>query len=273
MREKHAADIWVLVGAIRNHQPIPRVLLRNGKRARAALLQSQDRVKSTSVAPAPVEAQSQSISESLCVNRTQSQSMSESLCVNHEDYMRPSSVVSLEDVTDKSFKSQVLSDINALKNSISDIKHSLRTFETRAVPTPQPRACLLYVRLCKPYSTTVSQSLLETLLSCSVLHFCCVRVTPNPAYKVKILVNDLHEALKSGHKHNCFVTLWREPSHLNNTPPSASSHVPAVEVNSQPKSGFFVGCWNCRGLANSVPYILELVNEKPGVLVLAEHWL
>ena len=30
-----------------------------------------------------------------------------------------------------------------------------------------------------------------------------------------------------------------------------------------------MGCWNCRGLKGSVPYIQSL----PSVLVLVEHWL
>ena len=34
-----------------------------------------------------------------------------------------------------------------------------------------------------------------------------------------------------------------------------------------------ITCWNCRGLSNSVPYILELLNTIPGILVLSEHWL
>ena len=54
---------------------------------------------------------------------------------------------------------------------------------------------------------------------------------------------------------------------------SASSQVTSGRVGSQSGRAFFVGCWNCRGLANSVPYIQALLSEKHGVLVLAEHWL
>ena len=39
------------------------------------------------------------------------------------------------------------------------------------------------------------------------------------------------------------------------------------------KKSFFVGCWNCRGLRGSEPYIQSMIGDNPGVLVLAKHWL
>ena len=58
MREKHVEDIWILVNAIRNLQPVPRVLLRKGKRSKSALTHSRERIKSTQTAPQEVDNQS-----------------------------------------------------------------------------------------------------------------------------------------------------------------------------------------------------------------------
>ena len=77
-----------------------------------------------------------------------------------------------------------------------------------ALSMPKPRSCLLYVHLSMPASTRLELAQLEALLSCAVQQFWSVRVTPNPAFKVKISESDLHNTLKSGHKKGCFVALW-----------------------------------------------------------------
>ena len=43
LKEKHVDDIWVLVRAFKQKAPVPRVLLKNGKRSKSGLSQSQAR--------------------------------------------------------------------------------------------------------------------------------------------------------------------------------------------------------------------------------------
>ena len=45
VKDKHAVDVWVLVGAIRRCERIPRTLLRNGKRAKEEWQKSQEKVR------------------------------------------------------------------------------------------------------------------------------------------------------------------------------------------------------------------------------------
>ena len=212
VREKHADDIWTLVNVIRNRQQVRRVLLRNGKRSRTTLVQSQERHREMS-SRIPVQSQEHSPEENLsnlhCVVESQ-------FCVNESN--TPSEVAAALDApcsgcTDLSFRSLVL------KNRIMDINckvHSLQS-DMSSMPKPDFKTCLLYVRVFLPARTPIDQDFLEALLACPVLQFWCVRATPNPAFKVKISYNNLYKALKSSQNNTCFVALWRKPQHPQQT--------------------------------------------------------
>ena len=45
VKEKHIDDSWLLVGAIKKCECVPRILLKNGKRARNDLLKSQAKLR------------------------------------------------------------------------------------------------------------------------------------------------------------------------------------------------------------------------------------
>ena len=65
-----------------------------------------------------------------------------------------------------------------------------------------------------------------------------------------------------------------ETRHLQDIVPlPTASQAPVSGMGEQSKNAFFVGCWNCRGLVGSEPYIQTLVSKKPGILVLVEHCL
>ena len=47
LKVKHAEDVWMLARSLQQDAPLPRILLRNGKRSRCELLRSQARLKGT----------------------------------------------------------------------------------------------------------------------------------------------------------------------------------------------------------------------------------
>ena len=58
VREKHVEDIWILVNAIKNLQPVPQALLRNSKRSKSALTHSREQIKSIRTALQDIDNQS-----------------------------------------------------------------------------------------------------------------------------------------------------------------------------------------------------------------------
>ena len=144
---KHAEDIWVLVGAIRNHRSVPRVLLRNGKRSKTALVQSQERVKSALPDAQATQSTYRDMKEAHedCVDACMDSCTAAGCGCDTSIHNVSSRAPLLEDISDLTFKSSVLRNINALKNSISDIQHqihSLRITESgtmaMALSTPKP---------------------------------------------------------------------------------------------------------------------------------------
>lgn len=95
-------------------------------------------------------------------------------------------------------------------------------------------------------------------------------MAPSPVFKVKIPEVDLHGALKSGYKNGSFVAVWRDSKSSQKV---VLSSMLSRETSRGGGRTFTVCCWNCRGFASSVPYIQNMLGEKPGVMVLSEHWL
>ena len=67
-KEKYAEDTWTLVGVVQRCEAVPRILLKNGKRAKEDWLRSQDRMKGQkgvgvegAVSVRPVDVQDESV--------------------------------------------------------------------------------------------------------------------------------------------------------------------------------------------------------------------
>ena len=180
---------------------------------------------------------------------------------------------------DSAFKSAVLSDINSLKSSVAEIKFDLRVLRTAGASQSQVKSnpCFIYVRVKLSDPTPLGTTRLESLLSCKVLRYWRVKEAPDPAFKVKISETDLHTALQSGGENDCFVAVWRNKNLLDQRGQDHDSGLRgrSVKARTWSKSGarLSIGCWNCRRLSGSASYIQCLLGDRPGILVLSEHWL
>ena len=277
IRDKHVEDVWLLVCSIKNRMALPRVLLRNGKRSRSGFQQSRERTdmkqrdSDALVCPTPDLMSDCSIS------------VTETECATPSSKQFP---------MDSVFRSTVLSDINSLKTKVSSIQrdvHQLQSSRMRAcsnptdglgsVPSP---TCWLYVRVKTSDPTSITSVRLESLLSSKII--CCsqVRGGLNPAFKVKISVEDLYRALTLGAQNGCSVAAWRAPRGRK-IPEASRVNVDGVGVEGGKRvasdlvipvrKSLSVACWNCRGVSTSIPYIHKLMDGKPGLMVLSEHWL
>ena len=158
LREKHAEDIWTLVGTIRNHQAVPRVLLRSGKKSKATLEQSQERVRSAqqcsqdfrSAESACEAIVSASVASAIGITADgvrASTSPAESDGSLIESIVVSGSSSSVGSI-DSTFKSTILRDINLLRNSITEIQPQLHVYRVNTAgpttrrPRPEPRSCL-----------------------------------------------------------------------------------------------------------------------------------
>ena len=129
--------------------------------------------------------------------------------------------------------------------------------------TKAPSICHVYVS-CK---TPCSAPDLPLLLGCPVLY--ANRVGSRFSWKVKIHRHSLYDALRStADTHS--VRVWCNNGSKSSASPSPSSDSPICTTD---HGTVTIASWNCRGLHNSKPYILDLIQNGADIIVLQEHWL
>ena len=233
---KLSEDVYSLIHCLKNNLPVPRNVIKNGKRDKAYLESSR------------AAAQSQMPTE-----RSQSSQNSNSISfqVNHAAYI------------DKVALSSIMSDLNDMKESVRALRSEVMSLKNNTQTTRAPSTCHIHV-FCK---TPCSAPDLPLLLGCPVIH--ASRVGSGYSWKVKVHKHSLYDALHStADTHS--VRIWRNcgSKQFSKTPPNQ----PTSTIDSNSKH-VKIATWNCRGLHNSKPYILDLIESGVYIIVLQEHWL
>lgn len=244
IKDKHAEDIWELVGAINRCEVVPRVLLKNGKRTKGELLLSREKARSkgeSKMAKGKGESKgcvaSGPITSSGIVNSNSAEGEKDGKGVNSSvDCVNSGNEAGLKDERvecnanstelssdEKFFKSSVLEIINGIRSDVASVKSEVSLLKGQVQKNRSghvtQETCVLYVRLAKGKVDVckVGKTVLENILGCDVVQYSMV--TRN-AFKVKISKNDLHGALKSGRGEGCFVDLWKSSCEGLNCSPS-----------------------------------------------------
>ena len=174
------------------------------------------------------------------------------------------------------FQSTVVSDISSLKASIDSLKEDIQALKGKLNKEPTAvddcDTCLIYMRLKHPTTEILNEGLLESKLSTTILGYDIIRITPTPAFRIKITKVHLHNALTHARANDCVADIWGgtlqpfcyKPTRLSTTINTASTTT---------QQSLRVTSWNCRGLATGTTYLDHLIREGSDVIVLSEHWL
>ena len=212
VKEKHIEDIWLLVGAIVKCDFVPRILLKNGKRAKDDLVKSQARlrgkrsVECSTVAGLDLRGGAYDNGKVEDIGRVQlvvggagpdavrnlrgAWPDAEGGVGGVVGGARPDTCVSpSEECQDAVFRSTVIESINALREDVMDLRSELRQMKKTGTPshhTPD-KLCTAYVRILEggPEVGHIGKARLESLLACEVPQYVCIKEHPLPSFKVK----------------------------------------------------------------------------------------
>ena len=154
LRKKYALDVVELLYVIKNNQPVPRTLLKNGKRSATTFADSRERRLST--CPRALEP-NLNPSVSTPISPTQHQNLPEG------DYRGDSRSIST-----------LVREINSVRGELSHLRSEVLHLQNGKPPNAPAvtDVCLLYVRLRSlPFATEVGTSMLENLLRCPILSY------------------------------------------------------------------------------------------------------
>ena len=160
-----------------------------------------------------------------------------------------------------------MKDINLLRNEVKDLKKDISLLHHQKQSTSVPSTC--HIKVSFPHHAPPlppDPDLVKSLLGCPVL--CVSRVGPT-SLKVKIPKECLHNAITSSRSNSHMVYVWKNRI----SRPNSSSHPPQTPLQFSSIESISIASWNCRGLHNSIPYILELLSRDVHILILQEHWL
>ena len=257
---KYANDVAVLCYAIKNCQPLPRTLLRNGKRSAAAYITSRDGLASPST----------HIDSS--VPDTPS-------CPypSHSDQRHlNSNVESSESHGEEKSITILTREISTLRCELTQLRSEIIDIRSICQPSAATGICFLYVRLKSlPAHGEVGKSMLGSLLQCPILCYTIIRHSPTMTLKIKVLKTHLYTALTSCNNQLATVRAWKakplfsapKQNNNNNSPPLSPSD------QAHHHSPVRLTTWNCRGLNSGEPYIHQLAEEGCDIIAISEHWL
>ena len=277
IRQKHTADVILLVRSIQNKSLLPRTILRNGKRSAEEWQARQARMNSES------EQTSQTFTMNSGTDKSDSNQLPQNLeSINHNNPIPPQSPetesvntphCSGVPVEDKIFRSTVVRDIGSLKSSVDVLKAELQQLKGAIGKCEGPQSdmdtCIIYVRFKKSSDEQVTKIMLEFKLNSSVLAYDIIRFKPTTAFRVKIHKSTLHHALSHARENGCIADLWRGVR-SRWSPPSV--HQQSTQ-NSCSLTFLTITAWNCRGLATACPYLHKLFECDSDIVILSEHWL
>ena len=263
---KLAEDVWELVTSVYMKKPVPRVLLKAGKRDRQYFEAQKEKNKSqkSPTVPSIVSDMSNTrLSDVSLLPTKPSDCSTSSPCVR-----APTPWLTLPDTV---AQSTVAADLSKLKQDLRALQARIRKLEeSKSCTTPSTiESCHLYVQ---PYNlswSSINNASLEQVVRCPVLWFTRIKQYPQLVLKVKVPKYGLHAALQSNLMGPHRVRLWHPRT--SNIRTASSSH---LTTDQPPVSNRLnVVTWNCRGFGNSIPYFSYLFSSGSDVIVLQEHWL
>ena len=247
LNTKLAEDIISLLICIKNESPVVRTLLKNGKRRKYDLDASR---------------------RSEITNSQESTLSSQEASPDSSVVPSTASIPSLSSTLNESTRfSSLMKDINLLRNEVKDLKKDISLLHHQKQSTSVPSTC--HIKVSFPHHAPPlppDPDLVKSLLGCPVL--CVSRVGPT-SLKVKIPKECLHNAITSSRSNSHMVHVWKNRI----SRPNSSSHPPQTPLQFSSIESISIASWNCRGLHNSIPYILELLSRDVHILILQEHWL
>ena len=240
-----ADDVIALTVCLKNYSPVPRSLLKNGKRKKDYLELSR---QSEIVVNSQLEPPATAASSSCPVTPRPAPAESVSVC----DTVRFSSMMREINL--------LRSDVNGLKRDVSLLNRNCQSQPSTALDT-----CHIKVYFPSPASPVLNPVQVSRLLGCPVL--LVTRISAK-SIKVKIPKISLLDCLQSSDPTSHLVYVWK--NHVSC--PSSRSSLRA-SPSSQHLDSIQIATWNCRGLQNSITYIKHLLSRGVDILVLQEHWL
>ena len=253
LRKKYALDVAELIYVVKNNQPVPRTLLKNGKRSATAFADSRDRRPSTD---SPALEPNPSVTPPTAPQQYQD--------LAKEEYHEGNGSIST-----------LAKEIYSLRSELSHLRTEVLHLRNDRPPNAPiaTDVCLLHVRLeSQPLATEVGTSMLENLLRCPILNYSIIHHSPVMTLKVKILKHHLHMALTAPDNQQVTVRVWKPKLQgtvgvINNSPSCACPD--PKQQNHQLR----ISTWNCRGLNRGEPYVHQLADNSSDVIVVTEHWL
>lgn len=309
IQEKLANDVANLTYTLRNRLPVPRVLLRNGKRDINTFLESRENECLSVVTPCiGKDNLGNAFDKTTSASSDAQTAMSGTTPMTLADYSH--GIPSVDPVSKAAIPTPILSthmeasqfaptsvigcshDARALpgevvgcdiadlveevkrlslsmKSLTADVASVIEKQRGNKVNVTSVDPCYVYARVICPY--------LKKCLGMSsleeVLH-CKVLsytiISDIPSLKVKIAKKDLYKAL-SANKNLLRTRLWEGAG-----PDSYALGKPFPTEHPAPTTCFTdlrVTTWNCRGLGTGEAYLNQLAAERSDVIVVTEHWL
>ena len=235
---KLAEDVYALMHCLKNALPVPRNVIKNGKRDRSYLDSSR--------------------------SATQCQIVQQSLSTSQESTMSiPSDPIQNQHVTgmDKVALSSVMRDMNSLKGSVRALRLEVTSIHNNFQNARAPSTCHIHVFSKTPCSAPD----LPLLLGCPLIY--ASRIGTGYSWKVKIHRHSLYDALRSSSETH-LVRVW-----CNIGPKKSSTVTIETSICATERNLVSVATWNCRGFHNSKPYIVDLIKSGVDIIILQEHWL
>ena len=297
---KYASDIGDLSYALKNWQPVPHALLKNGKHSATVFVTSKNRQvpttlshvdncvsSSCSLSPVKCPVLAESTEHSApCANSVPLLADSppipevlhpcSQLC--ETTLTQPGNTVAPADPCHYHDNSRA---ITAQTRDLSNLRCDLTLLRPEVANlrcSPPPNAsetCSLYVKIKQHTQDEVTNLMLSDILGCPILSFTIIRRAPAVILRVKILNIHLHTVLTKPDSLLVTVRAWKvKPTHTNfrenidlREPPP---NLPGQRV---PHSNLKIVTWNCRGLSSGEPCIHHLAEEGYDIIAITEHWL
>ena len=230
---KLAEDAYVLLHCLKNSLPVPRSVIKNGKRDGTYLESSRTATHSQTQPP-------------------QESTSSIPSVVTHEPHAT---------CTDRVALSSIMREMNSLKEMVRALRLEVTSIHNNIQNTRAPCTCHVHV-FCK---TVYSAPDLPLLLGCPVIH--ASRIGSGYSWKVKIHRHSLYDALHSSSDTHS-VRVWS-----NKGSKKPSNNTTETSTNVTDHNSVSIVTWNCRGLHNAKPYIADLIESEVDIIILQEHWL
>ena len=101
--------------------------------------------------------------------------------------------------------------ISVLKSSVDSLKEYIQILKGKLNKEPtivgDCDTCLVYVQVKHPTTNTLNTALLESKLNSTIFGYDIIRITPTPAFRIKITKALLHNAITHARANGCVADI------------------------------------------------------------------